>query len=194
MTAHPQSFYFGICQNRGHDVENGDGWHCTLCNRSLVSERDRTLHVNAEFHKGHVLDFARTMNYASSALARRTKTEALECRLTELKHTKWQFHVKALLFDYLSSTGDYNILQKVETSLSMYEHMERLSLLELAVWKAACLSQVEIDSKTSMKTFHDAILCVAKHQHNWKKYRTETRKSNAIEIIVKHVLPFLDKP
>jgi hypothetical protein len=104
--------------------------------------------------------------------------------------------VKGLLFDYLS-TEDSSILQKGEISLNNYEHMERLSLLELAVWKAACIAQaglVEIDSKTSLKTVHDAILFTGTHQNTWKKYRTETRKSNAIEIIIKHVLPFFGKP
>jgi HD-like signal output (HDOD) protein len=65
------------------------------------------------------------------------------------------------------------------------------------VWKSACIShagQVEVESKTSVKTLHDAILFAANHQHTWKKYRTETRKSNAIEIIIKQVLPFLGKP
>jgi hypothetical protein len=75
--------------------------------------------------------------------------------------------------------------------------MERLSLLELAVWKAACISragQVEPGSKTNIKTLHDAILFVANNRHTWKKYREEMRKSNAIEVIIQHVLPFLGKP
>jgi hypothetical protein len=44
------------------------------------------------------------------------------------------------------------------------------------------------------KTLEDAILCAAKHQHAWKEYTTEMRESNAIEIIITHVLPFLGKP
>jgi hypothetical protein len=193
MTTYPQSHYFGIYQCCGKNAESENGWRCTLCNVDLHKQNPRTHIGSSSIHRNLVLKLAMGESCVSSTLARRTRIVPLESRLTKLEDTKWQLHVKGLLFDYLS-TGDSDILQKVESSLKLYEHMGRLSLLELAVWKAACISQVEVDSKTSMKTFHDAVLCVAKHQHTWKKYRTETRKSNSIEIIIKQVLPFLDKP
>jgi hypothetical protein len=195
MTSNPQSFYFGISQPCGQHVENGYIWQCTLCDRSL-REIDLTKHIFEAIHQKHVSHIAMGEICVSSSLNRRTTIVPLESRLTKLEDTKWQFHVKALLYDFLS-TGDYRIPYKAENLLRLYEHMGRLSLLELAVWKAASIShagQVEVDSKMSMKTVHDAILCAAKHQHTWKKYRPETRKSNAIEIIMKHVLPFLGKP
>jgi hypothetical protein len=191
MTTDPQSFYFGIYQPACGQHHSGEGWRgCNVCNIKFP-KMELTRHVTAPNHKKKVSECARPC--VSLTLARRTRIVALESRLTELEHTKWQFHVKALLFDYLWE-GDVTIFNKAENLLKLYEHMGRLSLLELAVWKAASISQVEIDSKTSMKTLHDVILCAAEYQHTWKKRRTETRKSNAIEIIVKHVLPFLGKP
>jgi hypothetical protein len=166
-----------------------------LCNKSL-RESEFIAHVSQPTHKKNVSQLAMGERCVSSALVKRTKIVPLENRLTELEHTKWQVDVKALLFDYLS-TGDSIILKNAETSLNLYEQIERLSLLELAVWKAASIShagQVEVDFKMSMKTVHDAILCAATHQHTWKKSLTETRRSNAIEIIIKHVLPFFGKP
>jgi hypothetical protein len=167
-----------------------------MCNENL-HEMDLATHVKKNFHTGTVLKHAQTSSYVSSGLSRRTAIVAPEKRLTKLEHIKWQLHVKGLLFDYLS-TGDSSILQRVELLLNMYEHMERLSLLELAVWKAACMSHTaEVkpdDSQSIMTTLHDAILFTAKHQYTWKNYRTETRKSNAHEIIIKQVLPFLGKP
>jgi hypothetical protein len=192
MTTTPQSYYCGIYQSHDQYVESGYGWKCTLCDVNL-RKVDVDQHVKELHHHHHVQKLAFSGIYVTSALDRWTDIVSLESRLTELEHTKWQLNVKGLLFDYLWA-GDATILQKSETSLSLYEHMGRLSLLELAVWKAACISQVEFDSKTSMKTLHDVILCAAKHQDAWKEYRTETRKSNSIEIIIKQVLPFLDKP
>jgi hypothetical protein len=154
------------------------------------------MHVHKNHHMGLVQQLAKRVGCVSNVLLKRTNIVALERRLTKLENTKWQLNVKGMLFDYLS-TGDSSIMQKAEISVNMYEHMERLSLLELAVWKAACIShagEVKLDSKTSMKTLHDAILFTEKHQHTWKEYRTETRKSNAIEIVIKQVLPFLGKP
>jgi hypothetical protein len=62
-----------------------------------------------------------------------------------------------------------SLLVQAETLLRKYEQVEQLSLLELAVWKEACISsagQEEIDSKTSsMKKLRDAILLVANNRH-----------------------------
>jgi hypothetical protein len=163
-----------------------------------LREVDLTEHVHRQDHRSLVWGLAKEDTSGALVYIFNTRTTigALEIRLTKLFSIKWQRNVKGLLFDYLQ-TRDASILEKAEISLNNYEYMERLSLLELAVWKAACIShagQVEVDSKTSVKTFYDAILCAAKHQHTWKKYRTDTRKSNAIEIIIKHVIPFLGKP
>jgi hypothetical protein len=195
MTTDPQSYYFGIHPSCGQHVRSGYGWKCTVCNRNL-RESDLTDHVQNSSHKELVLALASKGYCLQSILSRRTIIAPLENRLAKLEETKWQLYVKGLLFDYLS-TGDNNTLNKVKLSLNNYEHRGRLSLLELAVWKAASISyagHVELDSKMSIKSVHDAILCAATHQHTWKKYRTEAWKSNAIEIITKQVLPFLDKP
>lgn len=203
MTSKPSSYCFGIHPSHGLHVVSGYGWKCTLCDTNL-REVDVTAHVMKHYgHRNSILKLAMEQSWAENAFQRRTKVVALESCLVKLEYTKWQLCVKGLLFDHLS-TGDSSILQKAENAIDMYEHMERLSLLELAVWKEACISHagnVELDSKTSildsktsMKTLHDALLFTAQHQHTWKKYRTETRKSNAIEMIIKHVLPFLGKP
>ena len=46
---------------------------------------------------------------------------------------RWKWHVNSLVLELVSS--DRQILE-AEATLAKYEKMERLSLLELAVWKA----------------------------------------------------------
>jgi hypothetical protein len=69
----------------------------------------------------------------------------------------------------------------------MYEQMERLSLVEMAVWKAFCMLRAAraIMVNTKIMTLEDYILFGAAHRSpSWKEYKTEMRKSN--------VLPFLE--
>jgi hypothetical protein len=124
----------------------------------------------------------------------------LESGVDRLQDPNWQLHVQGVLYRYMTlgvNTDDESLLREAKALLQECEQREWLAWLELAVWKAACISRatrVELDSKMSMKSVEDAVLCVANNHHTWKKYRTETGKSNAIEIIIKHVLPFLGKP
>jgi hypothetical protein len=117
-----------------------------------LHESDLTGHIQNNSHRKLVLALASKGYCLESALSRRTAKVTLENRFAKLEHTKWQLCVKGLLFDYFS-TGDYNTLNKVEISLNNYEHRGRLSLLELAVWKAASISyagHVQVDSKISI--------------------------------------------
>jgi hypothetical protein len=75
----------------------------------------------------------------------------------------------------------------------MYEPMERLSLLELAVWKACCISragEVRVDPN-DVKTVDMAIRFAKKQKLSWKDYTAVMRQSNAIEIIIRNVIPFV---
>jgi hypothetical protein len=199
------SYYCGIEEVCGR---SGKTWQCVLCGVVLKSEEDRRYHAqeDGDPQNSVVNTFANFKDQyccepvGMRIIRRNTNALDLESGVDRLQSPNWQLHVQGVLYRYMKlDTRDDEelLLGQAQTLLQKYEQMERLSLLELAVWKAACIShagQVELDSKMSMKSVHDAILCAAKHQHTWKKYRTETRKSNAIEIIIKHVNPFLGKP
>jgi hypothetical protein len=201
------SFYCGI-EELGV-CRSGKTWQCVLCGVVIKSEENRRQHAKAGNHQDNVVkSFEKSSkqyvaNLGMRTLRRHTNALDIESGVDRLQSPNWQLHVQGVLYRYMKladdmfSSEEASLLTQAKTLLQKYEQMERLSLLELAVWKAASIShagQVELDSKMNMKTVHDAILCAAKHQHTWKKYRTETRKSNAIEIIMKHVLPFLGKP
>jgi hypothetical protein len=113
--------------------------------------------------------------------------------------------VQAVLFRFLTldldtslGTGDVDsvlassTLAEAKALLKKYELMERLSLLELAVWKSVCMRRVG----DNVKTVEDAISIATRiaHRDSWRKYQTEMRKSNTMGIVIKHVLPFLDAP
>lgn len=65
-----------------------------------------------------------------------------------------------------------NYMEEAETLLSKYEEKERMFLLELAVWKAACI-------------------VVASSMAGWHENKEECRNDNMIEIVLKHVRSFL---
>jgi hypothetical protein len=68
-------------------------------------------------------------------------------------------------------------------------------LLELAVWKVTCTrhaGEVEVDPN-NVKTVEDMMRFAEKQRSAWKDYNNEMRHSNAIEIIMSHVIPFVGK-
>jgi hypothetical protein len=202
------SYYYGI-EEKTFVCGSAKTWRCILCGLPIESEELRRRHAQDTRHKQEV-EKALTkfsMEYDRKAgatiLRRNTSVIDLEIGADRLQSLHWQLHVQGILYRYMRLdmtslvSDEASLLKQAKTLLQKYEQMERLSLLELAVWKAACVSRstrVDLDSKMSMKSVEDAVLCVANNHHTWKEYRTETRRSNAIEIIIKHVLPFLGKP
>ena len=67
--------------------------------------------------------------------------------------------------------------------------MERLTYLELAVWKATCVSDMP-SSYLSMSSLYDVMQWVKGH---WKTIKDDERSSNSIEIVMQRILPFLDE-
>jgi hypothetical protein len=208
------SYYYGIEEARVSG--SGKTWRCILCGpmnsparddefpNIMQSDEDRKRHAQSFRHKIKGLeDIGLVTSIGKTVLRRNTSALDLERRADRLQYLKWQLHVKGVLYDYMKLdincliADEAPLLVQATTLLQKYEHMERLSLLELAVWKAACISRatrVELDSMASMKSVEDAVLFVANNHRTWKEHRTETRKTNAIEIVIKRVLPFLGTP
>jgi hypothetical protein len=197
------SFYCGI-EEKGVYSESAKTWQCILCDCLVIkSEHDRRVHASNPNHKRNVL---RTLELLGkkydhsdgrTILRRNSIVVDVERNADQVQCLHWKLQVQGILYRYMkldttcSVNEEASLLCQAETLIQKYEQMERLSLLELAVWKAACISragQVEPGSKTNIKTLHDAILFVANNRHTWKKYREEMRKSNAIEVIIQHVL------
>jgi hypothetical protein len=200
------SFYSGIVEEQGF-CGIGKTWQCILCDLAIKSEQERRNH---SFNTGHRANVVETLELLGKKydigggkmmLTRGTNALDLDSRADRLQSLNWKLQVQGVLYRFMkldvvhSSTDTiYSLLGQAETLLQKFEQMERLSLLELAVWKAACISCAGRVEVAGMKTLDDAIMCVANNRHTWKQYRAETRKTNAIEIIIQRVLPFLGKP
>jgi len=68
--------------------------------------------------------------------------------------------------------------------LEKYEHLERISLLQQAVWKASCEMSPD-------KPVNDAIYWKNWLNKDWKQKKTDTRNSFAISVIIPLVIPSL---
>jgi hypothetical protein len=134
--------------------------------------------------------------------ASETTVSSIERRASKLFDT-WKNRVLAQLLRHKTpGVTDHCIfpfLEEAQRLLEKYERMELLSLLELAVWKATCTQlagEVKVDPQ-NVRTVEDAIRFVdairfAKKQRSaWRDYKTEMRHSNAIEIILSQVIPFV---
>jgi hypothetical protein len=100
-------------------------------------------------------------NVGRTILSRHTNAMDLESGVDRLQDPNWQLHVQGVLYRYMTlgvNTDDASLLREAKALLQECEQRERLAWLELAVWKAACISRAtrtELDSKMNMKTVHD---------------------------------------
>jgi hypothetical protein len=74
-------------------------------------------------------------------------------------------------------------IEQVHTILNQLEEKERLSLLELAIWKALCLLDMPV-----MTDYYETTQW---QSCNWHSVKARNKRSNASAIIVAAVLPFL---
>jgi hypothetical protein len=114
----------------------------------------------------------------------------LEPRIQQLGIVKWQNLIRADLHSRLISlTGDGNShitessIRDFDKLLIKYEKMEKISLLELTIWKAACIME-----KTEELTYYAMLEW---NSRGWKDSKAKMRRCSAIDMIIRNVLPFL---
>jgi hypothetical protein len=74
---------------------------------------------------------------------RAENVKGLQSRVSSLGLPRWRWEIESLLLMYVQDEEDASssvLLNKAKKVLTKYELMERLSLLELAVWKASLVS------------------------------------------------------
>jgi hypothetical protein len=104
--------------------------------------------------------------------------------------------VQALLFRYMTANTTNNNaeehLSAAYTKLALYEHRERLVLVELAVYKALCLlDMVQHNSTTNNLDYYKVQQWCAS---GWKTRKHVHCKSSQAQIVVRSVLPSLEQP
>lgn len=113
-------------------------------------------------------------------------------RVDQLGLPAWRDAVQAALFRYAIVAPHHtdgavdDQLGAAVAMLQRYEHQERLALLELAVWKGGCLSQMP-----AVAGYHAAQEWLAT---GWQSEKTMQRQPNAVAIVVGTVRPFLEMP
>lgn len=167
--------------------------HCRVCGSRMMP--DQASHCRSSDHIFRMVQLIkiqrkRLSQYRSlpKLLAQARSQEVQICQLT---HEPSKNELRALLFPFhkweFENCELPDSLPSIEAPLNEYLHIERISILHLAVWKA--ITVVEFYDKTagphaSWTWFN----------RGWKAHKKKTRPSGSIGTIVKLVIPFLRKP
>jgi hypothetical protein len=78
--------------------------------------------------------------------------------------------------------------ESLESQLQLYKWQLTVMLLELAVWKYACITT----PPALMTSITNALFWVA--SDGWKKNKAAARRHKMISVVMENVIPFLDRP
>lgn len=161
---------------------SGGGVRCVLCGTGAMrGKASLRSHLNGWNHKYHM------RKYEDGG--RVDEVRHLEIRIDRLGLYRWRCEVQSRLFRYIVGTGVPASVsrQRGETLLAKYEKMERLSLLELAAWKASLTndpfftSMDDLDAHWTLEKGFDPVA-----------YKNTRRVTSGITAIIQGVLPFLE--
>lgn len=133
----------------------------------------------------HKLDRAKALRRSACEKLRRAQILS-----QKMDHTGAPASLRAELAQFLfnptlAGPTDNTLLGKMEAQLIKFVRNEPTTLLEFAVWKAACLISdgAPKDLFELRNWWH----------HGWKTGRAECRRHPLIEVVLSHVMPFLPK-
>ena len=158
---------------------------CTLCGISDICDNsDWKKHEDQWIHRKRHAEITRLMEIEKDfSFRRREVISLLKPRVSNLGLQAWRDRVNVLLLDYMTDDSCSDV--DVSELLEKYELMEQVSLLELTIWKTSC--QMSEPSGRSGDSFDWHCWLSS----DWQQKKGEMRHSNAIAIVITHVLPFL---
>jgi hypothetical protein len=169
-------------------VSNGSTslYRCELCDKSFRGDRVDE-HCCKSAHHSRV-DQIRVLqsDYMTHTCA------MLRHRADQLGLKAWQMDVQSKLFWTLLNRGVEEpgaALRSATALLEKYEQRERISLLELAAWKATCILHPELRPPAIKRKGYLAWLDWARN--GWKENKAALRNANELSIIVMSIMPFL---
>jgi hypothetical protein len=145
-SAYQQYFVIRQASSNGHDVS----YYCELCDTTLPTSLDVTRHYHAtcnsaSLHRSRVQtihDMQKNHVIMSCALLQR--------RMDGIVHQASIMHVQSklywILMNFSVNSGDRNdteyqaLMAEADALVGRYERNERFHLVELAAWKAVCIS------------------------------------------------------
>jgi hypothetical protein len=193
----PSSPIFQQSRRSTTDTGNEPLYACLLCQQKRYSSRENMTHhcLNDNGHINRMATLLARQESSRQALElARAKYTAMAPRIARLGCLKWQRIIQHELYPQAmsiimtgASTND-GVDCKVEFEfqegrLAFFETMERISLLELAIWKAACIME-----KTEELTYYAMLEWKLR---GWKESKAKMRRSSAIDVIIRNTLPFL---
>lgn len=158
-----------------------------MCNTGGMTQTQWAAHCNSEQHRQKVAQIRcrRDGLLRNEHVGRRIDdVQQLEKRAKRLRYSPpWRDDIDRALYEALMKSSDPSILQRAGATVRRYEHMERVSLLEVAIRKYACLDD-------TVKPIRDIVAISQWLKDGWKVNKSKTRGCRAISIIVTHVVPF----
>lgn len=166
---------------------------CALCGTGWMSTAARKAHMQGSFHK---LQYERVRALEAEEAERKRKEaeekrvgsrylemKTLEPRVSQLGLESWRSATKRAMFDY---AGAWYSRDSVDALLGRYEQKERLSLLELAVWKCRIADGIYFPNIDMVREYP-----ALDEGFDAKEYIRNARICSGSEIIVPGVIRFL---
>jgi hypothetical protein len=165
---------------------NSDTRQCNLCSTGVMwNTRSARKHCSGKRHRKFYSILESSQREEAKKLEVSDKlrqVQEMSLRVDKLGSEKWIWHVNDALLRYMTSIQPLDVALGL---LSKYELMTRLSLLELAIWKASCLSDCRFDTMQEIEEWS------LDGSFNPADYKQEKRTTSGVHVIITLILPFL---
>jgi hypothetical protein len=179
------------------DKDGKSVYHCNLCNTELEADLIKS-------HCSSVRHHLRLSSVSHSQLQNNELAYACAClqpRIDKLGSQKWKWHVEASLYrafmgEIIVDSSKREIIKAKELILK-YEKAEKIAMLELAIWKAMCISTysdnevIHGKQKQQSQQHGGHYAWMEWTRRGWKQIKSEKRGCNEIGIVIAGVVPYL---
>ena len=190
-----------VTDNTENPVE--DGPHnisfCHMCQMEIPSAEEH-LHLQSQCHEQ-----ARNELCAHAERILQIRDDAVDINSTMQQHVSGYGPWQHKIYQYMGravATDDRSLVKRAKELCLWYQHLERISLLELAVWKFCCVTlqqqqQPEKHDATTATTMSPPIVLKSLlewklwEHSGWKAYKKLHYCCNEVVVLMNAILPFL---
>jgi hypothetical protein len=174
-----------------------NSWYCKLCTTGPMPTPDVIYcHKNGRKHSTKV-KFAE-LKYEPTMPQRVTWCIAIGREIEKLPLERWKWHMNHLCHTFVTSRPPPHHESTILDTLAMYQAKEKLSLLDLAIWKHYCVSSFaemtgadDTGRTVSMQDMQD--YGTLNERFAPAAFRHNVRAKGGASVIIEHVLPFLGR-
>jgi hypothetical protein len=113
---------------------------------------------------------------------------SFEKRVLGLGSPFWKAHMHMMAYQFMTERESLVTLPVLEKQLSKFENVERMTLLNLAIWKSECIME------GTFNNFRDYLGFLEWTSSGWKTLKTDVyNRSSTRSVIGALVLPYLEK-